>query len=56
VVRSRRTALHIHTHQWILTRGGAGNGAPEEEVGFALEKIAHYLLGFGLAASTALLR
>jgi hypothetical protein len=56
VVRSRRTALHIHTHQWILTRGGAGNGAPEEEVGFALEKIAHYLQGFGLAASTALLR
>jgi hypothetical protein len=56
VVRSRMTALHIHTHQWLFTQGGAGNGTPQEEVTLAQKKIAMYLQGFGLAESTALLR
>jgi hypothetical protein len=55
-VRPCMTALHIHTHQWIFTWGGAGNGAPEEELKLAVEKIAQYLQGFGLPESTALLR
>lgn len=56
VVRSRMSALTIHTHQWIFTAGGAGNGAPEEEVSSAVERIKRYLQGLGLAESTALLR
>lgn len=56
VVRSRMTALNIHTHQWLFTCGGAGNGKPEAEVKRALEKIKRYLQGFGLPESMALLR
>jgi hypothetical protein len=48
--------LHIQTHPWIFTGGGAGNGTPEEEVTAALESITRDLETFGLPLSMALLR
>jgi hypothetical protein len=56
VVRSRMTALNIHTHQWLFTCGGAGNGKPEEELRHCLECISRYLQSFQLPPEMALVR
>jgi hypothetical protein len=56
VVRSRMTALNIHTHQWLFTCGGAGNGKPEEELASSLACIRRYLQSFELSPEMALVR
>ena len=39
VVRTRTTALQMHTHQWIGTYGGKGNGDYRDELTSALRAI-----------------
>jgi hypothetical protein len=56
VVRSRMTALNIHTHQWLFTCGGAGNGQPEEELACVLSCIGRYLQVYQLPSQMVLVR
>src|SRR6202035_429508 len=56
VVRTRTTALQIHTRQWIGTYAGRGNGDYRGELASALQAIATYLARFALPAGTALVR
>ena len=43
VVRTRTTALHAHTHQWLGTFGNAGNGEYRAELRQAVAAIHAYL-------------
>jgi hypothetical protein len=56
VVRTRTTALQMHTRQWIGTYGGKGNGDYRGELVSALRAITTYLTHFALTAETALVR
>lgn len=56
VVRTRTTALQIHTRQWIGTYAGRGNGDYQEELASALRAITTYLRSFALAPGVALVR
>src|SRR6184192_193445 len=46
VVRTRTTALQMHTRQWVGTYGGRGNGDYRDELATALQAIAAYLKHF----------
>ena len=56
VVRSRTTILQAHTHQWLGSFGGAGNGKPREELRRAVAQIQRYLAAHQLRAERVLLR
>ena len=56
VVRTRTTALHMHTRQWIGTYGGKGNGEYRGELAAALRAITTYLTHFDFPAEVALVR
>jgi hypothetical protein len=55
-VRTRTTALQMHTRQWIGTYGGRGNGNYQRELASALRAIATYLKHFALTPELALVR
>jgi hypothetical protein len=56
VVRTRTTALQMHTRQWIGTYGNRGNGDYQGELAAALGAIRTYLTHFTLPAEAALVR
>ena len=56
VVRTRTTALQMHTRQWIGTYGGRGNGDYRAELASALQAITSYLKHFALSPQLALVR
>jgi hypothetical protein len=56
VVRTRTTALQMHTRQWIGTYGGRGNGDYRSELASALRAITSYLKLFALSPEVALVR
>ena len=56
VVRTRTTALQMHTRQWVGTYAGKGNGDYRGELTSALQAITTYLKHFALPLQMALLR
>ncbi len=56
VVRTRTTALQMHTRQWVGTYGGKGNGDYRGELASALRAITTYLTRFAFPAEMALVR
>jgi hypothetical protein len=56
VVRTRTTALQMHTRQWIGTSGGPGNGDYRDELASALQAITTYVKHFALTPQMALVR
>jgi hypothetical protein len=56
VVRTRTTALQMHTRQWVGTYGGRGNGDYQRELASALRAITTYLKHFALTPEAALVR
>jgi len=56
VVRTRTTALQMHTRQWIGTYGGKGNGEYRGELASALRAITTYLTHFAFPSEVALVR
>ena len=56
VVRTRTTALQMHTRQWIGTYGNRGNGDYQGELASALQAIKIYLAHFALTPEAALVR
>src|SRR5438270_786299 len=56
VVRTRPTALQMHTRQWIGTYAGRGNGHYRDELASALQAITAYLKSFALPPEVALVR
>jgi len=56
VVRTRTTALQIHTRQWVGTSGGRGNGDYRGELASALQSITTYLTLFALLPEVGLVR
>src|SRR5437667_4531675 len=56
VVRTRPTALQMHTRQWIGTYAGRGNGHYRGELASALQAITTYLKHFALSPEVALVR
>src|SRR5713226_5784226 len=56
VVRTRTTALQMHTRQWVGTYGGRGNGDYRGELASALQSITTYLTLFALLPEVGLVR
>ncbi len=56
VVRTRTTVLQAHTHQWLATFGGAGNGDYRGELRRAVETIQTYLCAQGRKPAEAVIR
>jgi hypothetical protein len=56
VVRTRTTALQMHTRQWVGTYAGRGNGDYRAELASALQAITTYLKHFALSPEVALVR
>jgi len=56
VVRTRTTVEQIHTHQWLGTFGGRGNGNYQGEFASACEAIATYMAYWHLATQQAIIR
>jgi hypothetical protein len=56
VVRTRTTALQMHTRQWIGTYAGKGNGDYRGELASALRAITAYLQHFAFPKDLALVR
>ena len=56
VVRTRTTALQMHTRQWIGTYGGRGNGDYRAELASALRAITAYLKHLAFPPEMALIR
>jgi hypothetical protein len=56
VVRTRTTLLQAHTHQWLFTRGAAGNGDYRGELLRALSVIVAYQAALGLPPGQAIAR
>src|SRR5512135_398691 len=56
VVRTRTTALQMHTRQWIGTYAGKGNGDYSGELTCALRAITTYLKHFAFPPQMALVR
>jgi hypothetical protein len=56
VVRTRTTALQMHTRQWTGTYSGKGNGDYRSELASALRTITTYLKLFALTPEVALVR
>jgi hypothetical protein len=53
VVRTRTTALQMHTRQWVGTYAGRGNGDYRDELASALQAITAYLKYFALPPEVA---
>jgi hypothetical protein len=56
VVRTRTTALQMHTRQWIGTYAGKGNGDYRGELASTLQAITTYLKQFACSSEMALAR
>jgi hypothetical protein len=56
VVRTRTTTAQSHTHQWLGTFGGAGNGDYRGELNRATEVIGQYLKAQGLRVEQGIVR
>jgi len=56
VVRTRTTLLQAHTHRWLASFGGAGNGNYRGELLRGLEVIVAYQTELGLQPGQALVR
>jgi hypothetical protein len=56
VVRTRTTALQMHTRQWVGTYAGKGNGDYRGELASALRAITTYLKHFAFPSQMALVR
>jgi hypothetical protein len=56
VVRTRTTVAHSHTHQWLGTFGGSGNGDYRGELKRAAEVIGQYLTAQGLRVEQGIMR
>jgi hypothetical protein len=56
VVRTRTTALQMHTRQWVGTYANRGNGDYRDELASALQAITTYLKHFALPPEVALVR
>ncbi len=56
VVRTRTVLLHAHTHQFLGTFGGPGNGDYRGELRRAIQVITSYTTHLGLPTSTVLVR
>jgi hypothetical protein len=56
VVRTRTTLLQAHTHQWLFTSGGVGNGDYRGELVRGLSVIVAYQTALGLLPTQALVR
>jgi hypothetical protein len=56
VVRTRTTIAQSHTHQWLGTFGGSGNGDYRGELSRATEVIAAYLQAQGLRGEQGIVR
>jgi hypothetical protein len=56
VVRTRTTIAQSHTHQWLGTFGGAGNGDYRGELSRATEVIGTYLKAQGLRVAQGVVR
>src|SRR5258707_15224397 len=56
VVRTRTTALQMHTRQWIGTYAGKGNGDYRGELASALQAITTYVKQFAFSSEMALAR
>jgi hypothetical protein len=56
VVRTRTTNLKAHTHQWLGTFGGAGNGEYRGELARALQVITDYATRLAIPLSQVLVR
>jgi hypothetical protein len=56
VVRSRTTALQMHTHQWVASFGNPGNGHYREELRRAKAAIQMYVKAHSFPAERTLLR
>ncbi len=56
VVRTRTTALQMHTRQWVGTYAGKGNGDYRGELASALRAITAYLKHFAFSPQMALVR
>src|SRR5712692_5914348 len=56
VVRTRTTALQMHTRQWVGTYAGKGNGDYRGELASALQAITTYLKCFAFLPEMALVR
>ncbi len=56
VVRTRTTLLQAHTHRWLASFGGAGNGDYRGELLRGLEVIVAYQTALGLLPGQALVR
>src|SRR5438270_3374508 len=56
VVRTRTTALEMHTRQWVGTYAGKGNGDYRGELASALRAIIAYLKHFAFPPEMALIR
>ena len=56
VVRTRTTALQMHTRQWVGTYAGQGNGDYQGELARALRAITAYLRHFAFPPEMALVR
>jgi hypothetical protein len=56
VVRSRTTALQMHTHQWVASCGNPGNGQYREELRRAKAAIQTYITAHRFPAERTLLR
>jgi hypothetical protein len=56
VLRTRTTVLQAHTHQWLGTLGGAGNGDYRAELLRAREVISSYATSLSLPLSQVLVR
>jgi hypothetical protein len=56
VVRTRTTALQMHTRQWVGTYAGKGNGDYRDELARARRSITTYLKHFAFPPEAALVR
>src|SRR6266566_2341167 len=55
-IRTRTTVLQAHTHRWLASFGGAGNGNYRAELLRGLEVIVAYQTALGLRSAQALVR
>ncbi len=56
IVRTRTTMLQAHTHQWVGTYSGAGNGDYRGELRRAVKGIGAYMKGHAVPLSQAVMR
>jgi hypothetical protein len=56
VVRTRTTVVHSHSHQWLGTFSGSGNGDYRAELKRAVEVVRAYLTAQGVALAQGILR